>query len=97
MFFDRTAQIIDSAGEPVPDADTTFDCAISEIPGGSETARGESYDADAVIEAAAAPYLVRIPNRRLLIDGVRYSVISAVAHDVVPHVEATIAELRPAG
>lgn len=97
MFFDRTAQIVGSDGQPIPDADTAFDCWIEEIPGGEETSRGERYDADGIVEQAAAPHLVRQPNRKLVIDGVRYSVVSAVHHDVLPHVQVTLADLRPAG
>jgi hypothetical protein len=97
VFYDRKAQIQDSGGDILPDDDALFDCAIDEIPGGSETARGERYDADFVMDIDAAPYIVRQPNRKIVVGGVRYAVVSAVAHDVVPHVEGTIAELRPGG
>jgi hypothetical protein len=98
MFFDKSAQIIDgSAGEPVPDDGVTFACAIWEEVGGEETPRGERYDATGEIEEAAAPYLVREANRKLLVDGVTYTVVSAIKHDFVPHVEVLLAELRPAG
>lgn len=97
MFFDRKAQIVGSDGLPIPDGATFFDCWIEEIPGGTTTARGESYDADGAIEVAAAPHLVRVPNRKLVIDGVKWAVVGAVEHEVLPHVQLTLAELRPAG
>lgn len=97
MFFDREAQITEGDGEQIPDDDTTFMCAVSRVPGGQETARGQAYDAEGVVEEAAAEYLVSIPNRRLVVDGVRYSVVDAVHHEVLPHVQVALSELRPAG
>lgn len=92
--FITTGAITDLGGTPVVDWDKV---QVSVWPAGDRTtSTGESYDYTAEAELDAAAELSK-PNRRLLVDGDSYMIVSAVAMEIVPHVALRLRRVGSAG
>lgn len=68
---------------------------LSIWPAGEQTTNtGEAYDFTGEAQEEAAEHLVGKPNRMIVVDGVRYTVVSAFLHGYVPHVELRLRQVE---
>jgi hypothetical protein len=65
---------------------------------GSVTRYGEAYDHQAEASLDFVNELVHGPaNRRLVVDGVRYTIMQALPHTFLPHVELRLRRVKAGG
>lgn len=90
--FLQTAQLQEIGGANV----TAIPCSIWPTSGGDNVEAGRAYDheGEAPIAHLAA---LSVVNRHLLLDGVKYRVISAIGHPFLPHVSLRLREMRASG
>ena len=65
-----------------------------EMAGGNATRLGQAYDFTCEAHISAEDHLVAQTNRRLVIDGRTFKVLSAEAQHFVPHLELELREVR---
>lgn len=92
--FITTGELRTKGGEAIAGWDKV-ECSIWPA-GDRTTSAGESYDYSGQAERDAADELAR-PNRMLVVDGTAYTIVSAVAMDILPHVELRLRRSGAAG
>jgi hypothetical protein len=93
MFLDDGI-IADLSGTPIAELPTV---PVSVWPSGARvTQAGEAYDytGEADLDAYAA---LSVQNRRLLVRGSSYVIVSAIENDIVPHVALRLRRMGAAG